>query len=64
MQSQDRLAPAQIGLVDDHLAIEAPRSKERLVEVAVRHRAFVLYDSVYQRLDYVGGFINPAFSNP
>src|SRR5262249_24220794 len=32
VQSQDRLAPAQIGLVDDHLAIEAPRSKERLVE--------------------------------
>jgi aspartate/methionine/tyrosine aminotransferase/phosphoenolpyruvate carboxylase len=37
---------------------------ERLIEVAVRHRVFVLYDSVYQRLDYVGGFINPAFANP
>ncbi len=37
---------------------------EELVRVAVRRRAFVLYDSVYQRLDYVGSFVNPAFANP
>ncbi len=37
---------------------------EELVRVAVRHRVFVLYDSVYQRLDYVGWFVNPAFANP
>ena len=37
---------------------------EALVRVAVRHRAFVLYDSVYQRLDYVGWFVNPAFADP
>ena len=37
---------------------------EELVRVAVRHRAFVLYDSVYQRLDYVGSFVNPAFADP
>ena len=37
---------------------------EQLVDVAVRHGAYVLYDSVYQRLDYVGGFINPAFARP
>jgi aspartate/methionine/tyrosine aminotransferase/phosphoenolpyruvate carboxylase len=37
---------------------------EALVEVAVKHRAFVLYDSVYQRLDYVGWYMNPAFANP
>jgi aspartate/methionine/tyrosine aminotransferase/phosphoenolpyruvate carboxylase len=36
---------------------------EDLVRVAVRHRAYVLYDSVYQRLDYVGSFVNPAFAN-
>ena len=36
---------------------------EELVRVAVRHRAYVLYDSVYQRLDYVGSFVNPAFAN-
>jgi aspartate/methionine/tyrosine aminotransferase/phosphoenolpyruvate carboxylase len=37
---------------------------EDLVRVAVKHRAYVLYDSVYQRLDYVGWFVNPAFANP
>ncbi len=37
---------------------------EELVRVAVKHRAYVLYDSVYQRLDYVGSFVNPAFANP
>jgi aspartate/methionine/tyrosine aminotransferase/phosphoenolpyruvate carboxylase len=37
---------------------------ERLVEVSVRHGAYVLYDSVYQRLDYIGGFVNPAFARP
>ena len=35
---------------------------EELVRVAVKHRCFVLYDSVYQRLDYVGWFVNPAFA--
>ncbi len=37
---------------------------EELVGVCVKHRAYVLYDAVYQRLDYVGAFVNPAFSNP
>ncbi len=37
---------------------------EELVRVAVRRRAYVLYDSVYQRLDYVGWFVNPAFADP
>jgi N-succinyldiaminopimelate aminotransferase len=37
---------------------------EELVRVAVKHRCYVLYDSVYQRLDYVGWFVNPAFANP
>jgi phosphoenolpyruvate carboxylase len=32
--------------------------------VAVKHRCYVLYDSVYQRLDYVGWFVNPAFACP
>jgi aspartate aminotransferase len=42
-----------------------PRSLvEELVRVAVEHRVYVLYDSVYQRLDYVGSFVNPAFANP
>ena len=42
-----------------------PRSLvEELVRVAVKHRVYVLYDSVYQRLDYVGSFVNPAFANP
>ena len=36
---------------------------EELVRVAVRNRCYVLYDSVYQRLDYVGWFVNPAFAN-
>ncbi|HSB35942.1 MAG TPA: phosphoenolpyruvate carboxylase, partial [Thermoanaerobaculia bacterium] len=36
---------------------------EELVRVAVRHRVFVLYDSVYQRLDYVDAFVNPAFAD-
>ncbi|MFN8093445.1 MAG: phosphoenolpyruvate carboxylase [Vicinamibacteria bacterium] len=37
---------------------------EEIVRVAVKHRCYVLYDSVYQRLDYVGWFVNPAFANP
>jgi len=37
---------------------------EELVRVAVEHRCYVLYDSVYQRLDYVGWFVNPAFACP
>ncbi len=37
---------------------------EELVRVAVKHRVYVLYDSVYQRLDYVGWFVNPAFADP
>jgi aspartate/methionine/tyrosine aminotransferase/phosphoenolpyruvate carboxylase len=37
---------------------------EALVRVAVKHRVYVLYDSVYQRLDYVGSFVNPAFADP
>lgn len=37
---------------------------EDLVRVAVEHRCYVLYDSVYQRLDYVGWFVNPAFARP
>lgn len=37
---------------------------EDLVRVAVEHRCFVLYDSVYQRLDYKGWFVNPAFARP
>ena len=37
---------------------------EALVRVAVKHRVFVLYDSVYQRLDYSGEFVNPAFADP
>jgi aspartate/methionine/tyrosine aminotransferase/phosphoenolpyruvate carboxylase len=42
-----------------------PRSLvEDLVRVAVKHRCYVLYDSVYQRLDYVGWFVNPAFASP
>ena len=37
---------------------------EALVDVSVRHGAYVLYDSVYQRLDYIGAFVNPAFARP
>ena len=37
---------------------------EELVAVCVKHRAYVLYDSVYQRLDYIDAFTNPAFANP
>jgi aspartate/methionine/tyrosine aminotransferase/phosphoenolpyruvate carboxylase len=37
---------------------------EDLVRVAVKNRCYVLYDSVYQRLDYVGWFVNPAFASP
>ncbi len=36
---------------------------EELVGIAVEHGVFVLYDAVYQRLDYVNGFVNPAFAN-
>jgi aspartate/methionine/tyrosine aminotransferase/phosphoenolpyruvate carboxylase len=37
---------------------------EEIVGVAVKRGVFVLYDSVYQRLDYVDCFVNPAFANP
>src|SRR5664280_824394 len=37
---------------------------EELVRVASKHFVYVLYDSVYQRLDYVGSFVNPAFADP
>lgn len=37
---------------------------EELVAVAVEHNVYVLYDAVYQRLDYVDQFVNPAFANP
>jgi aspartate/methionine/tyrosine aminotransferase/phosphoenolpyruvate carboxylase len=37
---------------------------EDLVRTAVKHRVYVLYDAVYQRLDYVGWFVNPAFADP
>src|ERR1019366_6202441 len=37
---------------------------EELVRVASKHFVYVLYDSVYQRLDYVGSFLNPAFAGP
>lgn len=37
---------------------------EEIVRVAVKRRCYVLYDSVYQRLDYVGWFVNPAFADP
>lgn len=37
---------------------------EELVRVAVKHKVYVLYDSVYQRLDYVDAFVSPAFANP
>jgi len=37
---------------------------EELVRVAVKHRVHVLYDCVYQRLDYVDSFVNPAFADP
>ncbi len=37
---------------------------EELVAVCVKHKAYVLYDSVYQRLDYVDAFVNPAYANP
>ena len=37
---------------------------EEIVRVAAKRRVFVLYDSVYQRLDYVDSFVNPAFANP
>jgi aspartate/methionine/tyrosine aminotransferase/phosphoenolpyruvate carboxylase len=36
---------------------------EELVGIAVEHGVFVLYDAVYQRLDYIDGFVNPAFAN-
>ncbi len=37
---------------------------EELVRIAAEHRVYVLYDSVYQRLDYLDQFVNPAFANP
>lgn len=37
---------------------------EELVATCVKHGVFVLYDSVYQRLDYIDAFVNPAFANP
>jgi aspartate/methionine/tyrosine aminotransferase/phosphoenolpyruvate carboxylase len=36
---------------------------EELVAVCVKHKVYVLYDSVYQRLDYVDAFVNPAYAN-
>lgn len=36
---------------------------EEIVSIAVEHRVYVLYDAVYQRLDYVDSFVNPAFAN-
>jgi aspartate/methionine/tyrosine aminotransferase/phosphoenolpyruvate carboxylase len=36
---------------------------EDLVGVAAEHGVYVLYDAVYQRLDYVDAFVNPAFAN-
>src|SRR5512142_409868 len=36
---------------------------ERLVGVAAAHGVYVLYVSVYQRLDSVGAFVNPAFAH-
>ncbi len=36
---------------------------EELVAVAVEHGVYVLYDAVYQRLDYADAFVNPAFAN-
>ena len=37
---------------------------EELVGIAVAYGVYVLYDAVYQRLDYVDAFVNPAFANP
>lgn len=37
---------------------------EEIVRVCVEHRVYVLYDSVYQRLDYVDAFVNPTFAHP
>lgn len=37
---------------------------EEIVGIAVEHGVYVLYDAVYQRLDYVDAFVNPAFANP
>jgi len=37
---------------------------EELVGIAVEHGVFVLYDAVYQRLDYVDAWVNPAFARP
>ena len=37
---------------------------EELIAVCVKHRCYVLYDSVYQRLDYIDAFVNPAYANP
>ena len=36
---------------------------EELVGIAVEHGVYVLYDAVYQRLDYFDQFVNPAFAN-
>jgi aspartate/methionine/tyrosine aminotransferase len=37
---------------------------EQLIDVCVKRKAYVLYDSVYQRLDYIDAFVNPAYANP
>ena len=37
---------------------------EELIRVAAKHRVYVLYDSVYHRLDYFGSLVNPAFADP
>ncbi len=36
---------------------------EELARVCAEHGVFMLYDSVYQRLDYTGAFTNPAFAS-
>ncbi|MFO0726247.1 MAG: phosphoenolpyruvate carboxylase [Myxococcota bacterium] len=37
---------------------------EEIVRVCVKHKVYVLYDAVYQRLDYVDAFVSPAFADP
>lgn len=37
---------------------------EELVTMCVKHQVFIIYDSVYQRLDYADTFVNPVFANP
>ena len=37
---------------------------EEFVRICVEHGVCVLYDCVYQRLDFAGAFVNPAFADP